>query len=243
MRSFMSLSITACLVAAAPAASAQNLRVSVERAFGFSYASNTASVSTMALGATVTRESTSSQTSFNLFGAGFSSGAVAATSLALAPTPPRFAVDYELSNKLTVGAAAYFAWTSYAAEGSSANLSAVGFGLAPRVGLTLNLGDRVSFWPRAGLTFGYTSASPLSVGATSTSASYLTLSLNLEPTLVYMPATHFGVTAMVFGDIPLVGNVTSKSTTTVGATTTETTTESTFKQLVFGLQFGVLGRF
>lgn len=243
MRTSVSLSLAACLVAAAPAASAQTLRVSVERAFGFSYASNTASSSVAALGVTVTRESSSSQTTFNLFGAGFSSAGVAAASLALSTTPPRFAVDYELSNRLTVGAAAYFAWTSYAAEGSSTNPSAVGFGLAPRVGIALNLGDRVSFWPRAGLSFGYTSASPLSVGATSSSTSYLSLSLNLEPTLVYMPAPHFGVTATVFGDIPLVGNVTSKSTTTVGATTVETTTESTFKQLVFGLQFGVLGRF
>jgi len=43
--------------------------------------------------------------------------------------------------------------------------------------------------------------------------------------------------------VPLVGDVTTTSTVMNGSTRTETTSESTVKQLYFGLQFGVMGRF
>lgn len=243
MRSLSSVFFVAGLVAFAPTASAQALRVGIERAFGFAYASNTASSSTTVGATTVTRETNSTTTTLNLFGAGFTSASSGAA-LVYGPPPPRLAVDYELANHLTVGAAAYFSWASYAVEGLTSSVSSTGFGLAPRVGFALALGDRFAFWPRAGLSFGYASTTPEnpSSGRTTTS-SYLTLTLNVEPTLVYMPAAHFGFTAMVFGDIPLVGNVTTRTVVTTGATTVETTLESTYKQVVFGLQFGIMGRF
>ena len=58
---------------------------------------------------------------------------------------------------------------------------------------------------------------------------------------MYLLATHFGLTAGVVVDVPLVGNV--ATTTTATGSGTETTRESTVTQLYFGVQFGVMGRF
>lgn len=244
MRSLFPVAVTLGFITAAPMASAQALRVGIERAFGFAYASNTAATTSTVGTVMVTREVNSSNVTLNLFGAGFSSGVVGESILAGGTQPPRLAVDYELTNRLTIGAAAYFTWGSYAVEGSTTKTTQTGFGIAPRVGYAFAMGDRFSFWPRAGVSFGYVSASQSSASALGTaSTSYLSLTLNVEPTLVYMPATHFGITATLFGDIPLVGNVTTTVATVVGGVTTERTTENTYKQLVLGLQFGLMGRF
>jgi hypothetical protein len=245
------LCIALATLALAPEALAQTanpLRLSVERAFGVGYSSFTASSTTMVGGTTVTRETTVTGIGVSLFGQGYNAITPAATLGALVPTQqlPRLALDYELGSHLTVGASAFLSYGSYTgADGDGA--SAFGFGLAPRVGYSLSLGDRLAFWPRVGVTFAYSSSSPLraSSGAVASSAtsSYTTLALNLEPTLVYQLATNFGLTAGVAVDVPFVGTLTTSTTLTSGGSTTESTRDSTLTQLYFGLQLGVMGRF
>ena len=227
------LALALATFAAAPGAFAQAhpLRLSLERAFGVGYASVTSSTSITIGGTTMTRESTLTGVGVSLFGVGYNGASPAGALAALIPThqPPRLALDYELASHLTVGASAF------------------GLGVAPRVGYSLALGDRLILWPRVGVSFSYSSASPIRSGTstvtTSSSTSYTALSLNLEPTVAFMLASQFGVTAGVVVDVPLVGDVTTTSTVMSGTTRTETTSESTVKQLYFGLQLGVMGRF
>ena len=243
------VALGAAVLATAPAALAQSgghLRVGVERAFGFTYnALTTASESTVA-GVTTTREETLTWTSFTLLGTGFSSVRPGSTSLLSASTAPRFAVDYELSSHLTVGAAAFFSWNSITDDDGD-GISSVGVGLAPRVGYSITLSDRVSFWPRAGVTLSYVSASPVrgsaSAFTTTSSTSYLPMWFNLEPTLVFAADPHVLLTFGLVCDIPLLGDVTTQSSTTIAGMTVERSTESTFKQLVVAAQFGLTGRF
>lgn len=228
---------------------ASPLRVSVERAFGVGYSSFTSSSTTMVGATTVTRETTVTGVGVSVFSQGYNSVSFLSALGTLVPVhqPARFAVDYELASHLTIGASALLSFGSFTdADGDGA--SAFGFGLAPRIGYSLALGDRVSLWPRVGATFSYSSASPIRGSrpalTSTTTSSYTALSLNLEPTLVYMPVTHFGFTAGVVVDVPLVGNVASTTTTTTGSgVVTETTRDSTVTQLYFGLQVGVMGRF
>ncbi len=246
----VALALALAAFAAAPGAFAQAhpLRLSLDRAFGVGYASVTSSSSVTVAGTTVTRESTVTGVGVSLFGQGYNGASPSGALAALIPThqPPRLALDYELSSHLTVGASAFFAYGQGTdADGDGA--SAFGFGVAPRVGYSLALGDRLVFWPRVGVSFSYASASPIRSGTstvtTSSSTSYTALSLNFEPTAVFMLASQFGITAGVVVDVPLVGDVTTTSTVMNGSTRTETTSESTVKQLYFGLQFGVMGRF
>lgn len=235
----------------APEALAQTanpLRLSVERAFGVGYSSFTSSSSSTVGGTTVTRESTTTGVGLSLFGQGFNSLSPASALGALVPIhqPTRLALDYELGSHLTLGASAFFSYGS-ATDADGDGASAFGFGIAPRIGYSLAFSDRVSLWPRVGVTFAYSSSSPIRASSTpatsSSTTSYTSLTLNLEPTFVYLLATHFGLTAGVVVDVPLVGTATTTSTVTTGGTTTETTRDSTVTQLYFGLQFGVMGRF
>ena len=248
-RSMAAVALGAAVLAAAPAASAQSgghLRVGVERAFGFTYnALTTASESTVA-GVTTTRERSLTWTSFTLLGAGFSSVSPADTVLITGNAVPRLAVDYELSSHLTVGAAAFFSYSSVTDEDGD-GISSVGVGIAPRVGYSINLSERLSFWPRAGVTLSYVSASPVrgsaSTSTTTSSTSYLPMWFNLEPTLVFAADPHVLLTFGLVCDIPLIGDVTTQSSTTIAGMTIERSTESTLKQFVVAAQFGLTGRF
>ncbi len=156
-----------------------------------------------------------------------------------------FAVDYELASHLTFGAAAFVSWNSISTSGGS-ELSGFGFGLAPRVGYTLGLTDRLSFWPRAGVTLAYMSASPDGTTGTvsvTSKVTYVPLWVNLEPMLVYAVDPHFSFTLALVCDLPLLGAVTSTTRTTVGSVSTERTTESSVTQLIVAAQIGVMGRF
>ena len=241
------VAVTLALVSFATGASAQSgghVRVSVERAFGFAYNSITSSSVTTTGTVTVTRESSSTVTSLNLFGAGFSSVAPE-SGLVFGGQVPRFAIDYELSSHLTFGAAAFVSWNSIATAGGS-ELSGFGFGLAPRVGYTLGLTDRLSFWPRAGVTLAYMSASPDSSPGTvsvTSKVTYVPLWVNVEPMLVYTVDPHFSFTLGLVLDLPLLGAVTSTTRTTVGSLSTERTSESSVTQLIVAAQIGVMGRF
>ncbi|MFO0604485.1 MAG: hypothetical protein U0324_14990 [Polyangiales bacterium] len=248
--SHAALAFALAAFAAAPGAFAQAhpLRLSLDRAFGVGYTSATTSSSITVGGATVTRESTTTGVGLSLLGVGYNSVSPSAVLVAVVPVhqPPRLALDYELASHLTLGASAFFSY-GQATDADGDGASAFGFGVAPRVGYSLALGDRLILWPRVGVSFSYASASPIRSGTstvtTSSSTSYTSLSLNVEPTAVFMLASQFGLTAGVVVDVPLVGSVTTTSTVMSGSTRTETTTDGTLKLLYFGLQFGVMGRF
>lgn len=236
----------ASLLASASPARAQEggrLRVGVERMFGFTYNALTSSSESTTGGVTTTRESTTTWTAFNVFGSGFS--AVTPALLVLNPLQaPRLGIDYELPSHLTLGGAIFFSWNSVR-DADGDGYSAVGFGLAPRVGYSLRLTERLSFWPRAGVSFSYVGTSPRDAGTTSltTRATYVPLWVNVEPMLTLAATQSFLFTFGLLLDIPLVGTVSSTSRTTVGGVVTERTTESTLTQFVFAAQFGLMGRF
>jgi len=241
--------IAAALTAAAPAGAQErehgHVRVSVERMSGFTYNSVTSSTESTVGGVTTTREVNTSWTSFNLFGAGFS--AVSPTLLVLGSAQaPRVAVDYELANHLTLGGALFFAWNSLTDDDGD-GYSSVGFGVAPRIGYSLRINNRLSFWPRVGATFSYTSASPQDGSATSSSLgssiTYVPVWINIEPVLAFAAAPNFQFTFGLYCDVPVAGGVTTTSRTTVGGATIERTSESTLKQFTLGAQLGLMGRF
>ena len=108
--------------------------VGLERATGFSYTTVSGTSDGLAGGG-----STAKTANLNFFGV--------ATSYAEAGTPvsfgsPRLAIDVNVLESLTVGVAAYVSWTSLA-TGSSDAEHLVGFGIAPRVGVTVPIADRV----------------------------------------------------------------------------------------------------
>lgn len=235
------------LVAAAPEAAAQTggWRLSVERVAGFAYSSLTSSSTTTAGGVTVTTSRSTAWSSLNLLGSiPYGAGGVGALPGGL---PTRLALDYELASHLTVGLAAFLVWNSFNVEGDEDGLATFGFGIAPRVGYSIRLGDRLHFWPRAGVTFSRVGSSPddrVSGGTTtSTTIAYTAFWVNLEPTLVYEPVDHFGLTLAVVGDIPLTGDSTTTRVVTSGGNRVETTISSDQRLLTVGLQFGVQGRF
>jgi len=241
----LALALALALAPAAAAAQTHPVRLSVERAFGAGYSEFTASSSTTVAGATITRESTASSFGLSFFGQSYNAAATTRNPLPL-HQPPRLAVDLELASHLTVGASVFFAYGKFT-EQDGDGASSTAFGLAPRVGYWLGLGDRLALWPRVGVSFANAASSPIRAGSsavtTTSTTSYTTLSLNLEPTAAFMLASQFGITAGVAIDVPLVGDVTTTTTVVSGSARTETTVETTAKQLYVGLQFGVMGRF
>ncbi len=218
-------------IAFTPDASAQRLRVSLERAVGVTWSLASSSTDLTTRGVTTTTEERSDRVSVNFFGVGYAAS-VGQSALLPAALSPRLAVDYELTPRLSVGAAAFFAWSD------DGDASVRGVGLAPRVGYVLPLSRRLAFWPRAGVTVAYVHASSASAEAT-----YVPLWVDLEPTLTLAVDDHFAFSLGVVADLPLVGHATSTSRATVAGVTTETQGEGALRQFVVGAQLGVLGRF
>lgn len=229
------------------AQSAGNLRVSVERTFGLTYNRLTSSTESTSGSTTVTRESTAEWSTVNLLGSGVTGAVPGLGGVPLANLLPRFAVDYELGSHLTIGGAVFVTYSTFSADSSTSSGSLFGLGLAPRVGYSLQLTDRLAFWPRAGVTLAYFSASPevSSTGSASItqSSTHVPLWINLEPSLVFSVERHFAFTLGLVGDIPLLGGVTSKTVTTVGPVTRTEERNSTLTQFIFAAQLGVMGSF
>jgi hypothetical protein len=64
--------------------------------------------------------------------------------------------------------------------------------------------------------------------------------LNIDPMFVFIPATHFGITAGPYLDLPL-GGSTSREVTQNGVTTSPADDSTKFTS--FGLKVGLLGAF
>ncbi len=225
------------------------LRISVDRLFGFTYNTLTLGRESTSGGITSTVETSLDWVGFNLIGGGFSGVGLQSEIAGLTSQTPRLAFDYELPSHLTIGASAFLAVSSLTDDDND-EFSTFGFGLAPRVGFSITLNDRLSFWPRAGFTIAYYSStvtnnpSGSSSSTTTSRAStvWVPVWLNIEPTMVFMPAQHFGFTASLICDVPLTGGRTTASTITSGGTSRMLSTDSSLTQFSFGLQFGVMGR-
>jgi hypothetical protein len=130
---------------------------------------------------------------------------------------PRFALDYTVIPKLTIGGSVYV----YAQAGNSTTTTAANgvqtttdngkltfWGFAPRLGYILNLGDVVAFWPRGGFSFNDVSSGSTSAnGITTGGSSGTQFALDLEPTFAFIPLPHVAFTATAAVDIPLTGSV------------------------------------
>lgn len=229
----------AALLMVTPAADAQNrghLRVSVERAFGLSHNIVTSTVDAVP-GVNFRESRTYHWTTFNLFGASFAPADPTGVGTLPMSQVPRIAVDYEFANRLTVGAAAFFSVSSVSTEGRR-DVTTVGVGLAPRVGYSLPISDRLAFWPRAGVTASYVSTSG---GLSGASVSYLPVWVNVEPTLVFAVDPRFQLTLGLVCDVPLI----APATTHLDAPRPDgaDTMDNELEQLIIAAQLGVMGRF
>jgi hypothetical protein len=218
----------------------------IERMTGFGYTSATR---TQTLSATQSTVDTQSAFNFNLFGG--------STYYSLAGAPlsfsaPRLAFDVNILSFLTVGLAAYLSWGSFRDSRNGVSPTETthlfGFGLAPRVGVTVPIGDRLIFWGRAGLTYsrlGSGNPTRVNAGVTTDSSSYESLLwVNVEPTLLIKLVEHVSIGATLVVDLPVAGALGRSSTVTLPTGTTTTTSSSDeLSAWNVGLQFGLTAWF
>ena len=162
---------------------------------------------------------------------------------------PRIAFDWIPLRNLTLGGAlwAYVQLNSTdsrsPAGGSSksTDLPKVTYwGIAPRVGYVVPLGDVLSLWPRAGIEYHNVSASSVS-GSVSPSVDQF--AIDAEVMLVISPWNHFGFTVGPTLDVPVSGKSTSASATGTGTTGAATATSFDSAMFQVGVSAGMLGHF
>jgi opacity protein-like surface antigen len=189
-------------------------------------------------------KSTSSRTSISLV----TSNPLAA--LGTVYNVPRFGLDGVIGPGVTIGGAAWIYTdlnasnsTTPANGGSSTSFDqpkATYWGVAPRVGYILAIGDMVSLWPRAGVEYhDVSSGTVTNNGNTSGGSSFTQLALDVDALLVITPVNHFGITIGPGAAIPLTGN--TSSTSTIAGQTTTTSRDSAMWWV--GLNAGLLGYF
>jgi hypothetical protein len=166
-------------------------------------------------------------------------------------TIPRLAFDFTVADNITVGGSIFAMFTLSAKtetktggvsqSDDSSKLSV--FGIAPRVGYILDLGDTFAFWPRLGFSYvtATSSSPPRTTGGVTTESSSTVnqLALGLEGLFAIMPVRNFGITIGPVIDVPLTGK--RKSETKSGGVTNSQ--EVNASQFHFGLTAGVLGVF
>jgi hypothetical protein len=168
---------------------------------------------------------------------------------------PRVGFDYTLIPHLTLGGdiiVFFTAGTNVSTERDLANGTKMTtsadnggsfvFGVAPRAGYILHLNDMFSLWLRGGVSFYTATASnPKQMDGSYTHDNVDQFALDLEPQFVFTPVPHFGLTATVNGDIPLVGRVSHTNYAANGNSTAEVSASSSVAFI--GLTLGMLGYF
>jgi hypothetical protein len=169
-------------------------------------------------------------------------------------TIPRAAVDFTVIDRLTVGGAVVLGFglggstSTEVKQGGNTTTNSNDsptttiFGIVPRVGYILPLGDVLAFWPRGG--FGFYTARTKQVtnnggpgGGTVTDTDSATIfSLDLDPQLAIIPVEHFYFSAGPLVNIPLSGSL--KNERTQGATTTSQSNDISIFHLGIELSLG-----
>lgn len=199
--------------------------ISLERAFGFDYAKETQSMGGV-------DEETTSATTFSLF-----SNPVAA--LLSSFSFPRAGFDAFVAPGLSLGTALgvfYGSETLTPTGGTSASESFTGVVVMPRIGYVARLAPSVSFWPRAGVSIIYVSASPSSSGTyatTETETSHL-IAGTIEAPFVFTIAPRIAFTFGPTFDMSFSGG---RSVNTSGTGTSATVDE---KVMEIGAQAGLV---
>ncbi|MGD0528828.1 MAG: hypothetical protein ABSE49_27065 [Polyangiaceae bacterium] len=162
---------------------------------------------------------------------------------------PRLAIDWLPVRNLTLGLATWLyadlsatTSTSPAGGGSSKSVDqpkVTYWGVAPRVGYTFPLGDKLAIWPRAGIEYYDVTTSNVGNG----SGSVTQLAVDLEAMLVIFPWNHIGFTVGPTIDIPITGEQTTTNTTTMGTTTTTMTQRVDSAMFQVGLSASMLAHF
>ncbi|MCL2450090.1 MAG: hypothetical protein FWD17_14170 [Polyangiaceae bacterium] len=196
--------------------------------------------------------STQSQTSISFF---WGSAETGAAPLEAFYAVPRVGLDYTIVPHVTVGGDIGLFFTAgtnqsqqvdlpngsnSTASGSAGSLFV--FGIAPRAGYILNLNDSFAIWLRGGFSF-YTATSstekdPMTGNYTHNNTDQF--AIDLEPTFVYTPVPHFGLTASLDGDIPVAGR---RSVTNYQASGANTEASVSSSMAFVGLTLGMLGYF
>ena len=165
-------------------------------------------------------------------------------------TVPQVGLDVAVAGGLTVGGALGFftesgtneSEPSGGASTSRDSPSVTAFDLAPRVGYGVSILPWLAFWGRLGITYYniHTSSETTGNNPTTTKATSSGVGLNLDPMFVFVPVSHFGITAGPYLDLPLSGSVSSEATLNG---TTISPPDSSLKYTSFGLKAGLLGAF
>jgi len=165
-------------------------------------------------------------------------------------TLPRLGLDTVVGPGFTLGASAWV-YTNLS-ESISAKTAATTipsqdlpkttyWGVAPRIGYIVPLGDFVALWPRAGIEYHKENSSTVSqtgsLSPTPGGEQEYQLAADIDAALVFTPWNHIGVTVTAYGAIPIVGGVSGLG---VGNTAIATTGALDASQLAVGLTFGLL---
>jgi opacity protein-like surface antigen len=161
---------------------------------------------------------------------------------------PRLGFDWLPIQNLTIGGAAWLyadlqASDSISTGGVSKSTNtpkATYWGIAPRVGYIIPMGDKLSLWPRAGIEYHNVSYSS-DVGSASSSVNQF--AIEAEAMFVISPWNHFGFMVGPTLDAPISGEQTSVVSTTTGTTTTTSEVRVDSKMWQVGLSAGMLGHF
>ena len=162
---------------------------------------------------------------------------------------PRIAFDWIPVRNLTLGGAAWL-YTQLTANDSQSPAGGsttstdqpkvTYWGVSPRVGYVVPLGDVLSLWPRAGVEYHNVSSSSVN-GSVSPSVDQF--AIDVEAMLVISPWNHFGFTVGPTIDIPVSGKSTSTSGTGTGTTGGATGASFDSTMFQFGVSAGMLGHF
>jgi hypothetical protein len=158
----------------------------------------------------------------------FTANAGSTASVLSFKTLPRLAFDYVLGTGITIGGAAWF-FTNVSVSQSSGGMStdqpkATYWGVAPRLGFVLPLGDILAIWPRTGVDYGeisFGSGGSVTVNGNAVNiggSSINQLAVDLDALLVVTPVRHLGLTIGPSVGIPLSGKVNTNVATAPGAT-------------------------
>jgi hypothetical protein len=225
-RSFVSHTrvLLVALVLGAPAVAQAQLEhkgavsLSAERLFGLNHSTVTSKFGG-------TGQGSLSRTDFGLF-------IPAATNFA---EFPRLALDVAVADGLTLGGAFGVLISDGSADNTggglpsnSSSISGFGFLISPRIGWATALGRATRLWLRGGISYFRTSSKTDTIEVTEDG-----LSVDIEPTLVFMLGQHFGLVATALVDLPITGGVTLKET---GASASSS---ADFKIRTLGIVFGL----